>query len=92
MIDSKKRETVEEYLKRGGRIERNPQLLNTVSTFWSTMAEDDVPTDSRYDVVKTVSWKSLEADPAFDTEEGEGVYFKELNKRMDKIIKRMKKA
>ena len=44
--------------------------------------------------MKVVSWKSIQSDERFD-EDGEEVskeeaYWKKLNKRLDKVIKKMK--
>ena len=92
------RETVEEYLKRGGKIERNPLLLNTISSIWS-LAGGRTPRvgkdlDPENSDMKVVSWKSIQKDEKFD-EDGEAeskdeAYWKKLNKRLDRIIKKMK--
>jgi len=92
------RETVEEYLKRGGKIERNPLLLNTISSIWS-LAGGRTPRvgkdlDPETSDMKVVSWKSIQKDEKFD-EDGEAeskdeAYWKKLNKRLDRIIKKMK--
>jgi len=92
------RETVEEYLKRGGKIERNPLVLNTLSSIW-TLAGGRTPRigkdlDPETSDMKVVSWKSIQSDERFD-EDGEEVskeeaYWKKLNKRLDKVIKKMK--
>ena len=92
------RETVEEYLKRGGKIDRNPLLLNTISSIWS-LAGGRTPRvgkdlDPETSDMKVVSWKSIQNDEKFD-EDGEAeskdeAYWKKLNKRLDRIIKKMK--
>ena len=92
------RETVEEYLKRGGKIARNPLLLNTISSIWS-LAGGRTPRvgkdlDPETSDMKVVSWKSIQKDEKFD-EDGEAeskdeAYWKKLNKRLDRIIKKMK--
>ena len=92
------RETVEEYLKRGGTIERIPQVLNTLSSVWS-LAGGRTPRvgkdlDPETSDMKVVSWKSIQSDDRFD-EDGEEAskdeaYWKKLNKRLDKMIKKLK--
>ena len=92
------RETVEHFLKRGGKIERNPLLLNTISSIWS-LAGGRTPRvgkdlDPETSDMKVVSWKSIQKDEKFD-EDGEAeskdeAYWKKLNKRLDRIIKKMK--
>ena len=92
------RETVEEYLKRGGKIERIPQVLNTITSIWS-LAGGRTPRvgkdlDPETSDMKVVSWKSIQKDEKFD-EDGEAeskdeAYWKKLNKRLDRIIKKMK--
>ncbi len=92
------RETVEEYLKRGGKIERIPQVLNTLGSIWSLAGyrtrHSVKDTDPEATDMKVVSWKSIQSDDRFD-EDGEEVskdeaYWKKLNKRLDRIIKKMK--
>jgi hypothetical protein len=92
------RETVEEYLKRGGTIEHIPQVLNTISSVWS-LAGSRTPRvgkdlDPETSDMKVVSWKSIQSDDRFD-EDGEEesrdeAYWKKLNKRLDKMIKKLK--
>ena len=94
------RETVEEYLKRGGKIERIPQVLNTITSIWSIAGERSTSrgaapyVDLENNELKTVSWKSVQSDERFD-EYGDSAsqdeaYWKKLNKRLDRIIKKMK--
>ena len=94
------RETVEEYLKRGGKIERIPQVLNTITSIWSIAGERSTArgaapyVDPENNELKTVSWKSVQSDERFD-EYGDSAsqdeaYWKKLNKRLDRIIKKMK--
>ena len=94
------RETVEEYLKRGGTIERNPQVLNTITSIWSIAGERSTSrgaapyVDPDNNELKTVSWKSVQSDERFDeyndAESKYEAYWKKLKKRLDRIIKKMK--
>ena len=95
------RETVEQYLKRGGKIERIPQVLNTITSIWSiagqrSTARGAAPyVDPENNELKVVSWKSIQSDEMFDEDgeefrKGEEAYWKKLNKKLDRIIKKMK--
>ena len=94
------RETVEEYLKRGGKIERIPQVLNTITSIWSIAGERSTArgaapyVDPENNELKTVSWKSVQSDERFeeygDSASQDEAYWKKLNKRLDRIIKKMK--
>ena len=94
------RETVEQYLKRGGKIERIPQVLNTITSIWSIAGQRSTSrgaapyVDPENNELKTVSWKSIQSDEMFD-EYGDKAsqdeaYWKKLNKKLDRIIKKMK--
>jgi|TARA_B110000438_G_C15744292_1_gene619981 superfamily I DNA and/or RNA helicase len=92
------RETVEEYLKRGGKIERNPQVLNTITSIWSIAGEPSnkrgAALDPENSDLKAVSWKSVQSDERFDeyndAESKDEAYWKKLNKKLDKVIKKLK--
>ena len=94
------RETVEEYLKRGGKIERIPQVLNTVTSIWSVAGQRSTSrgaapyVDPENNELKVVSWKSIQSDERFDedgeTESKDEAYWKKLNKKLDKMIKKLK--
>ena len=95
-----RKETVQEFLNRGGTIERNPNVLNTITSFWSvggshSTARGAAPyVDPENNELKTVSWKSVQSDERFDeyndAESKDEAYWKKLNKRLDRIIKKMK--
>ena len=95
-----RKETVEEYLNRGGKIERNPHVLNTVTSFWSVGGERSTSrgaapyVDPDNNELKVVSWKSVQSDERFDeyndAESKDEAYWKKLNKKLDRIIKKMK--
>ena len=94
------RETVEQYLKRGGTIKRNPQVLDTITSIWTIAGERSNSRGATPYVspeateLKQVSWKSVQSDDMFD-EYGDAAsqdeaYWKKLNKRLDKVIKKLK--
>ena len=66
------RETVEEYLKRGGKIERIPQVLNTITSIWSIAGQRSTSrgaapyVDPENNELKVVSWKSVQSDERVD--------------------------
>ena len=73
------RETVEEYLKRGGKITTyNPSPKWERSMFQQESNETDV--------IQTVPWKELYSDGTADDPQ----YWKKLNEKMDKILKKQK--
>ena len=94
------RETVEEYLKRGGKIERYPKVLNTITSIWSiaglrSTSRGAAPyVDPENNELKTVSWKSIQVDDRFDeygdTSSQDEAYWVKLNKKLDKVLKKMK--
>jgi|TARA_B110001454_G_scaffold216488_1_gene239847 hypothetical protein len=94
------RETVEQYLKRGGAIERNPQVLDTITSIWTIAGERSNSTgatpyvDPENQGVKQVSWKSVQSDAAFDEysdpASNDEAYWKKLNSKLDRVIKKLK--
>ena len=86
---SMRQETVDEYLKRGGTIEQIPEVLDTLGSWWGYQAR--YQTESLKDgTQQVVSWKSVQPDERFDTEDDDRKYWNELNKRCDKLLKKMK--
>ena len=91
-------ETIEEFLKRGGKIERIPQVLNTITSIWSIAGQPSTRRGAALDPentdLKAVSWKSIQSDERFDeysdAESKDEAYWKKLNKRLDKVIKKLK--
>ena len=81
------RETVEHFLKRGGKIERNPQVLDTVGSWWGVRDQ----TDSTGAETQQVSWNTIQPDKRFDAEDDDRKYWNQLNRICDKLIKKMKK-
>ena len=80
-------ETVEEYLRRGKTITKIPQVLDTVGSIWNQLGyKAEQPVD-----VRSVSWKSVQPDERFDTEDDDRKYWNQLNKRCDKLLKKIRK-
>ena len=83
-----RKETVEEYLQRGGTITKIPQVLDTVGSWWGyNLHKFETLND---DTQKVVSWKSLQPDERFDSEDDDKKYWKKLDRRCDKLLKKMK--
>jgi len=79
-------ETVEEYLRRGKTITKIPQVLDTVGSIWNQQGyKAEQPT-----AVRSVSWKSVQPDERFDSEDDDRKYWKRLDKKCDQLIKKMK--
>ena len=83
MTETQRCESVEEYLKRGGKITR---LGETSAAPDSLVFE--VPME--HAVLQTVSWRELErqADPEIDDPQ----YWNKLNAKLDGELKRIKKV
>ena len=83
-----RKETVDEYLQRGGTVTKIPEVLDTVGSWWGyNLHKFETLND---DVQQVVSWKSVQPDNRFDTEDDDRKYWKQLNKRCDKLLKKMK--
>jgi|TARA_R110002096_G_scaffold183125_4_gene361030 hypothetical protein len=84
------RETVEQYMKRGGTITVLPMQPNGIpygTGFLSTVAQvSEEPTED----VKTVSWRELQEDVDPETEDKS--YWVTLNSRMTKLLKKIEKV
>ena len=89
MIMSMRQETVDEYLKRGGTIEKIPQVLDTVGGWWGSVLRQPEPQQSE-DTHQIVSWESIQPDKRFDTDDDDRKYWNKLNKRCDKLLKKLK--
>ena len=81
------RETVEQYLKRGGTITRYSPAPNGNREGAGLLENSSVSTEPQ--LISTVSWRDLyeSADPELDDPK----YWKNLNKKLDQIIKKNKK-
>ena len=94
-----RKETVQEFLNRGGTIKRNPKLLNTITSFWAVGAEHSTArgaapyVDPENNELKVVSWKSIQRDEMFDEDgEADKAYWVTLNKKLDKALKVLEKS
>ena len=81
-----RKETVESYLRRGGTVTKIPHVLDTVGSIWNQQGYEDKQPDE----IRVVSWKSIQPDERFDSEDDDRKYWNKLNKRCDKLIKKMK--
>ena len=87
---NQRKETVESYLQRGGTITKIPQVLDTVGSWWG-FQEDLHQFESLNDnTQQVVSWKSVQPDERFDSEDDDRKYWKTLDKRCDQLMKKMK--
>ena len=83
-----RKETVEEYLQRGGTVTQSTQVLDTVGSWWGyNLHKFETLND---DTQKIVSWKSVQPDERFDTEDDDRKYWKKLDRRCDQLLKKMK--
>ena len=81
-----RRETVESYLRRGKTITKIPQVLDTIGSIWNQQGYKTEPSEE----VRVVSWKSIQPDERFDTEDDDRKYWKKLDKRCNQLLKKMK--
>ena len=80
------RETVEEYLNRGGKINRlspSPAPQTVGAGFFS----EESPAES--EMIQVVSWRELYED--VDPEREDKSYWPQLNKKLDKALKKLEK-
>jgi len=81
-----RKETVDEYLRRGKTITKIPQVLDTIGSIWNQQGyKAEQPEE-----IRVVSWKSIQPDERFDSEDDDRKYWKKLDKRCDKLLKKMK--
>ena len=80
------RETVEQYLKRGGTITRYTPAPNGNREGAGLLENSSVSTEPQ--LISTVSWRDLyeNTDPELDDPK----YWKKLNKKLDQILKKNK--
>ena len=82
-----RQETVEEYLRRGKTITKIPQVLDTIGSIWNQQGyKTEKPEE-----IRVVSWKSMQPDIRFDTDDDDRKYWNQLNKSCDKLLKKIKK-
>ena len=82
-----RKETVDEYLRRGKIITKIPQVLDTIGSIWNQQGYED----KKPDEIRVVSWKSIQPDERFDSEDDDRKYWNKLNKRCDKLLKKIEK-
>ena len=86
---NQRKETVEEYLQRGGTVTQSTQVLDTVGSWWGyNLHKFETLND---DTQQVVSWKSVQPDERFDTEDDDRKYWKKLDRRCDALLKKLKK-
>ena len=83
-----RKETVEEYLQRGGTVTQSTQVLDTVGSWWGYNLHQNE--SLKEDTQQVVSWKSVLPDERFDTEDDDRKYWKKLDRRCDQLLKKMK--
>ncbi len=83
---SQREETVEEYLNRGGKITTLPPSPNGISATASLYVSES---PAEPEMVRTVSWRELY--DSVDPEHEDRSYWTKLNKRLDKVLKKMDK-
>ena len=81
-----RQETVESYLRRGKTITKIPQVLDTVGSIWNQQGYKAEQPDE----VRVVSWKSIQPDERFDSEDDDRKYWNKLDKRCNQLLKKMK--
>ena len=81
------RETVEQYLKRGGTITQFSPAPNGIREGAGLLENSSVDTEPQ--MINTVSWRDLyeSADPEIDDPK----YWKKLNRKLDQILEKNKK-
>ena len=80
------RETVEEYLNRGGKVTKlspSPAPQTVGAGFFS----EESPAES--EMIQVVSWRELYED--VDPEREDKSYWTQLNKKLDKVLKKLEK-
>ena len=85
-----RKETVEEYLRRGKTITKIPHVLDTVGSIWNQQGYKADKAEQP-EGIRVVSWKSIQPDERFDTEDDDRKYWNQLNKKCDKLLKKIKK-
>ena len=82
-----RKESVEEFLRRGKTITKIPQVLDTIGSIWNQQGyKAEKPEE-----IRVMSWKSIQPDIRFDTDDDDRKYWNKLNKRCDKLLKKINK-
>jgi len=91
MIMNMRQETVDEFLQRGGTVTKIPEVLDTVGSWWGY--QERYQAESIKDgTQQVVSWESIQPDKRFDTDDDDRKYWKKLDKRCDKLLKKIQKT
>ena len=89
---NQRKETVEEYLRRGKTITKIPHVLNTIGSWRNSgMAEQPEKDTFKKLAARAVSIRSLQPDERFDSDDDDRKYWNQLNKRCDKLLKKIRK-
>ena len=89
MSEEQRHETVEEFLKRGGKVTRLPDGPNSfygveLDTPTTVKPTGEIPAESTE--LKCVSWKDIEHDDKII--ETDDQYWKEVEKSIDKLMEK----
>ena len=84
---SQREETVQEFLDRGGKITTLPPSPNWTAAGSTLYVSDSSPSEP--EMIRTVGWRELYDSAEDETEDR--TYWTKLNKRLDKVLKRMEK-
>ena len=90
MIMHMRQETVDEFLKRGGTVTQIPEVLDTVGSWWGYARPDYQAESPKEGTQQVVSWKTVQPDERFDTEDDDRKYWNKLDKRCDALLKKLK--
>ena len=82
-------ETVDEYLKRGGTVTQIPEVLDTVGSWWGYQERYQAESITE-GTQQVLSWKTVQPDERFDTEDDDRKYWNKLDKRCDALLKKLK--
>ena len=81
-------ETVDEFLKRGGTVTKIPEVLDTIGSWWGY--QERYQTESpKEGTQQVVSWESIQPDKRFDTDDDDRKYWNKLDRRCDKLLKKL---
>ena len=80
-------ETVEEYLNRGGKITHLSPSTAPQTVGAGFFSSEESPAEP--EMVRTVSWRELYED--VDPEREDKSYWTQLNKKLDKALKKLEK-
>jgi len=84
---SQREETVQEYLDRGGKITTLPPTPNGIPVGAGLYEPAAAPSEP--EMIQTVSWRELYED--VDPEREDKTYWTQLNKKLDKMLKKLDK-